>query len=67
LGLIYDSKAKMVLEAGMYSKGLLHGYGMKTSSTNSLQTKGRFIKGKKDGIFMEVMGDITKFVKFSGE
>ena len=57
----------MVLEAGMYSKGLLHGYGMKTSSTNSLQTKGRFIKGKKDGIFMEVMGDITKFVKFSGE
>lgn len=47
LGLIYDPKAKMVIEAGMYSKGLLHGYAMKISPTNSFLSKGRYIRGKK--------------------
>jgi hypothetical protein len=47
LGLFYDSKGRTVLEAGMYSKGLLHGYGMKASKANSFQSKGKFTRGKK--------------------
>lgn len=67
LGVVYDSKYKRILEAGMYSNGQIDGFGLKNQSNNTIQFIGKFVKGKKDGLFIHKNADKVKFLVYSND